>query len=204
MNRYGLRVPSPFQSLPIKALLAVVVTALCVGIGVSIATPTKHSPANPLATPLTSVDTTAMTVRRAAFCADLPDATVADALGLAVSARASWRPGETVTLSDKVHDVADEYGCSWTSASGGLARAWVFAPPVTVRRAKQLAKDTPSHCTPLTAPAPAYGAPTSALTCDDSTLLRGLFGDAWLSCELPSRDLDAVGRWCVAVARAAG
>lgn len=197
--------PSPIQSLPFKALLAVILTAVCVGIGVARTTPAKHAPTDPLATRLGSVDTSALTVRRAAFCPALPDATAAAALGAPVTQKASWRPGQTVQLSEKVKDVADEYGCSWASAAGGLARAWVFAPPVTAARAAKLAGAKPSGCTPLTTtPPPAYGSPTDALTCGDSTLLRGLFGDAWLSCELSSHDLDLVGRWCVAVARAAG
>ncbi|WGL53510.1 hypothetical protein P5P86_06665 [Nocardioides sp. BP30] len=196
--------PSPFRSLPFKALLAVVVTAICVGIGVVRATPPKHAPADPLATRLAAVDTTALTVRRAAFCSALPEATVTAALGGRITGRASWHPGQTVQLSTKVKDVADEYGCSWTSSTGGTARAWVFEPPVTADRAARLAAAKPTGCTSLTGtPAPAYGAPTSALACGDSTLLRGLFGDAWLSCELSGTDLDLVGRWCLAVARAA-
>ena len=99
---------------------------------------------------------------------------------------------------------------------------------MTADRAAQLAAAVPSGCTALpttaatpsaaptggrssssasvsaTVPSLAYGRPTSALECGDSTLVRGLFGDAWLSCELSSNDLDLVGRWCLAVARAAG
>lgn len=201
--------PSLLQSLPFKALLAVVVTAALVGVGVARSTGTHHAPAHPLADRLSSVDTTTLTVRRAAFCGALPDATVAAALGSRVHARSSWHPGQTVQLTAELKDVADEYGCSWTSTAGRVARAWVFAPPVTLARADTLAHHKPTGCTPLTpAPAaagePVFGRPSSALTCGDSTLLRGLFGDAWLSCELASHDLDLVGRWCLAVARAAG
>jgi hypothetical protein len=60
---------------------------------------------------------------------------------------------------------------------------------------------------------PAYGAPTLALTCtrDDGVRAsyRGLFGDAWLVCEVArptAADWDVVdraGRWCVGVLEAA-
>jgi len=201
-------VPSLFKSLPFKALLAVVLTVACVVLGVALTTPTHHADAHPLTERLTSVDTTTLTVRRTAFCADLPAATAAAALG-GPARTTSWRPGQRMQVGDKLTDVVDEYGCSWATASGAMARAWVFAPPVTSARADKLAHQKPTGCTPLTpAPAaadePVFGRPSSALTCGDSTLLRGLFGDAWLSCELASHDLDLVGRWCVAVARAAG
>jgi hypothetical protein len=63
---------------------------------------------------------------------------------------------------------------------------------------------------------PAFGSPTLALTCTaaDGTVrasYRGLFGDAWLVCEveLPPASpeagtaADVAGRWCVGVLEAA-
>jgi len=182
----------------------VVVTALAVGIGVLTTTPPRPAPVDPLAARLTAADTTAMTVRRVPFCGEVDDATAAAALGGPVTARTAWQPGDRVAVSGRVKDIADEYGCSWATASGARARAWVFAPPVTPERAAELATAKPTAgCTPASR-MPAYGAPTSALTCGDRTVVRGLFGDAWLTCELTSHDLDLVGRWCLAVARAAG
>jgi hypothetical protein len=180
----------------------VLTTAIVVAIGVLRTSPKPPVPVDPLAARLASVDTTAMTVRRAGFCAGLEDA-VPVALGTAVASRTSWKPGDLSQLTPQVKDVADEYGCSWTAAGGTVARAWVFGPPVTRDQAVDLARAKPSAgCRPVTA-MPAFGAPTSALTCGDTTLVRGLFGDAWLSCSLASHDLDLVGRWCLAVARAA-
>ena len=196
--------PSLFDSLPAKAGFCVVVTALVTGAGVLFASPSRHAAtpaADPLADRLGSVDTTTMTVRRASFCAAVPDATAAIALGSAVTDHTTWQPGERTRLG-RVDDVLDEYGCSWTAASGASARAWVFAPPVTPARATALRKDAPAGCRPLAA-MPAFGAQTSALTCGEQTLVRGRFGDAWLSCELSDDDVDRVGRWCLAVARAA-
>lgn len=178
------------------------VTGILVAIGVLRASPAPHAPADPLAARLASVDTTTMTVRRAAFCDGLTAAAPA-ALGGAVASSTSWKPGDRTRLAPHVKDVADEFGCSWTTASGAVARAWVFAPPVTRARAAALAATKPADgCHPASG-VPAFGAPTSALTCGDATVVRGLFGDAWLSCSLTSQDLDLVGRWCLAVARAA-
>ena len=202
--------PSLFKSLPFKAFLAVVLTVACVALGVTFTTPSHHAVVDPLTERLASVDTTALTVRRTTFCSRLSDATVAAALGGPARPTTTWRPGQSMQVTGTVKDVVDEYGCSWATASGATARAWIFAPPVTRDRAAALAKQNPSGCRRLsgsaTAPATslAYGSPTSALTCGDSVMLRGLFGDAWLTCELPSHDIDLVGRWCLAVARAAG
>lgn len=221
--------PSHFRSLPVAGLVAVVVTALLVGIGVSRSTSTHDTTTSPLATRLASVDTTTLTVRRGAFCTRVGTSTAAAALRTRVVSRQTWQPGQQRPVGSGVTDVVDEYGCSWTTASGTAAQAWVFAPPVTPERAATLAKQVPTGCqrlpasttvrpttSPTTtatssssqsvagaAPTLAFGASTSALTCGDATMLRGLFGDAWLTCTLPSQDFDLVGRWCLAVARAA-
>ncbi|MDP1788725.1 MAG: hypothetical protein Q8K56_00210, partial [Rhodoglobus sp.] len=61
--------------------------------------------------------------------------------------------------------------------------------------------------------APAYGVPSLALVCEDGgTRLRsyrGLFGDAWLTCQLSAPktvtaavQADRASRWCVSVASA--
>ena len=39
-----------------------------------------------------------------------------------------------------VRDVAHEYGCTFEAADGTIARAWLFAPPVTPARARHLVK----------------------------------------------------------------
>ena len=197
--------PSLFHSLPARLGLCVLVTALVVAVGVLRTHPTATAPtaADPLAGRLASVDTTALTVRRTGFCDGLERAAAA-ALHGAVDSRAAWQPGDRVQLGPHLEDVADEFGCSWSTGSGAQARAWVFAPPVTAGRAAEIAAAKPSPGCRKAAGMPAYGSPTSALTCGDSTLVRGLFGDAWLSCSLTSSDLELVGRWCLAVARAAG
>ena len=203
--------PSLFHSLPFKAGVCVLVTGIAVAIGVLRTAPEPKAPADPLAARLASADTTTMTVRRAAFC-DALTASAPAALGSAVASRTSWKPGDRTRLAPHVKDVADEYGCSWTSASGAEARAWVFAPPVTTSEATGLVKPA-KGCTAIDG-APAFGSPSGASVCGKATrtaTYHGLFGDAWLSCSvgLPKASadqaalLDRAGKWCVAVAKAA-
>ena len=141
---------------------------------------------------------------------------VTDALGAEVGPdpadTRSWANGDRTKLADGVRDVAHEYGCAWTAADGTVATAWVFAPPVTADRAGELARDArrADRCRPLP-DAPAYGAPSIAVSCGTKggarTTFQGLFGDAWLSCSLEkpgaAPDVDRTGHWCVAVAEAA-
>ncbi len=158
-------------------------------------------------TPLASFDTTVLTVARADFCARVAPAAVEDALGGAAASSRSWANGDRAKLADGVTDVAHEFGCRWRAADGTTATAWVFAPPVTREQAGRLARAaTGDGCRPVP-DAPRFGAPSVAVRCPDgTTAYHGLFGDAWLSCAVSARggaDLDAVGRWCVAVAQAA-
>ena len=74
----------------------------------------------------------------------------------------AYRSGQRIKISDDVADVVHEYGCRWT-AGDGTAEAWVFAPPVTRRRADVLANqaaDLP-RCGD-TSGEPDFGSPSSA------------------------------------------
>jgi hypothetical protein len=167
-------------------------------------------------TPLADVDTTSLVVRRAPFCELVDQAAVARALGVAddeVPDVAAYGNGQRTQLTAKVKDVAHEYGCTWT-VGGSEARAWVFAPPVTRKRALTLSKlaHEEAGCTTGRRADP-FGDPSLARTCrSDSSIetsWRGLFGDAWLTCtlQLPGGEqaelADRTGRWCAAVATAA-
>ena len=98
------------------------------------------------------------------------------------------------------------------AADGTTARAWVFAPPVTQKRARALAGGASrgAGCR-VAEDAPSFGAPSVAVTCETpqrtTTSFHGLFGDAWLSCSLSVAGdgdlLERAGRWCVTVADAA-
>ncbi|GAB7005416.1 hypothetical protein JCM18899A_28890 [Nocardioides sp. AN3] len=195
-------------------VVAVVVTGAAVAVGVMRHSP-DHSPppapprASPLATRLSSVDTTTAAVRRGPFCSAVPLADARAAVGDASPRAQSWSNGDQLPGSA---DVAHEYGCSWTAPSGATASAWVFAPPVTLERGQELATSarSPKGCTPI-AGASAFGSPSVALSCTaaGTTTLsyRGLFGDAWLVCQLAGSrapdPADVADRWCATVLTAA-
>jgi hypothetical protein len=214
---------------------ATVAAAVClVGLGSCTGddNPAPTSTPSETSTPLADFATDALVVRRESVCADAgPDAVdpgavdpdaVEEALGGEPEASSSYDNGEPARLTEGVTDVAHEFGCVWRRADGSSARAWVFAPPVTVDRARTLVRGARTAPGCSSAPdAPAFGRPSVAVVCrGDGTLEvshRGLFGDAWLSCALavPARGadradradraalLDRAGHWCVAVATAA-
>lgn len=166
-------------------------------------------------TPLDGFDTLLLTVPRADFCAGVDPREVTAALGAEPESESGYENGDEVTLADGVTDVAHEYGCTWSLTDGTEARAWLFAPPVDRGRARHLAREAgqADGCSPLGGPS--YGAPSVALLCTDGPLTsvsyRGLFGDAWLTCELVAPTppagteafVDRTGAWCVGVARGA-
>ena len=108
-----------------------------------------------------------------------------------------------------------EFGCRYAVQDSGVAEAWVFAPPVDARQAQAMVKSSAKGPGCQAAAGPPFGSPTLALTCtaEDGSVqasYRGLFGDAWLVCEVdrpPGATWDAAdraGRWCVGVLGAAG
>ena len=198
-------------------VLALAATAVTVGVGVLVTD--DEEPQDPVtadvpSVPLTDFDTTQLVAERVAFCDDVPDRAVAEALGGEAVATAAYGNGDRAKVAGTLRDVAHEFSCAWRGADGTVARAWVFAPPVTPALADSLITDarTRQGCEPE-AGAPAYGEPSLALVCEDGgTRLRsyrGLFGDAWLTCQLSAPttvaaavQADRASRWCVSVASA--
>ena len=207
--------PSPFRAA-LLLVVALAVTGGAVAAGVVLRSPSTSSPrppaARPLATRLASLDTSTVGVRRSPFCDAVPVADVHAAVGDASPTAASWSNGD---LLPGTRDVAHEFGCSWTAAAGPAATAWVFAPPVTVQRGDELVASARAQrgCTPLPGAA-AFGSPSVALTCRTggrtTVSYRGLFGDAWLVCQLsgppaddPADTADTADRWCASVLESA-
>jgi pyruvate/2-oxoglutarate dehydrogenase complex dihydrolipoamide acyltransferase (E2) component len=203
----------------LRLLLASVLTAVAVGGGVVLFEDDEPGGEAGAATsaPLSSFDTTELTVLRTGFCDGVADSAVAEALEAEPEQESSYANGDRVRLTEEVRDRAHEHGCRWT-AGGTTAAGWVFAPPVPRATAEDLlrrARDA-KGCKPVP-DAPAYGQPSVGLVCTSArgheVSFRGLFGDAWLVCSLRNADVpagqmtdDAVeraGRWCVAVARGA-
>ncbi len=174
----------------------------------------KTAPTSP-ATPLKSLETRDIVAARASFCPMVAPDAVAAALDAKPARSTSYGNGDPAWLTREVKDVAHEYGCTWRAKGGNIARAWVFAPPITRARARGLARDAVRRgCTKVAGPD--FGAPSVTTRCRTShggveVGYFGLFGDAWLSCTLGSRAKDQradlaerTSRWCAAVLAAAG
>lgn len=153
-------------------------------------------------TPLAAYDTTGVAVTRAPFCDRVSPTGIESALGGIAQQHDQWDDGDAAPVGDR----GQEYGCSW-SRRGTTARAWVFAPPVTAQQARgYVGEEIGGKCRRLQ-DQPTFGSPGLAMSCGlnaGGTLVRfaGLFGDAWLTCEVQAREadpqlVDRVGTWCV-------
>ncbi len=161
-------------------------------------------------------DPARLTVRRGPLCAALQPADARAALGAPVARRSSYAPGERVLLAPGLRDVSHEYGCAFRSRSGAQARVWVFAEPVTRRRASALVRSAAgaTGCRFATI-AEGFGAPAAGTRCPRphrpgrDLVVSGLFGDAFLTCELVTTGSESAGQavrradgWCAGVAGA--
>ncbi len=197
------------------AILLAVLTA-CSGGGEVAPAP---APAPDRGTPLPDFETRTVSVARESFCEAIATEAVARALVGDPTRATSYAPGEKVRLTSEVKDVAHEFGCVFKGRKKAEARAWVFAPPVTRARAKELvtAASKAAGCAAVPG-APPFGKPSVATVCPGAkktskatvATYAGLFGDAWLSCNVAApakvgQDelVDRAGRWCVEVAMAA-
>jgi hypothetical protein len=206
-----MRLPVPYL------LIAGVVTAVVVGGGVvalggdDVPAPAKESFET---TPLADYDASGAVVGREAFCDAIDERQVFAALGGDPADSASWEAGDTIDIGNGVQDLAHEFGCRYTAADGTIAQAWVFAPPVDAAGAERLVKAASRAAGCEVGTGLAFGTPTLTLTCTKDDVVRasyrGLFGDAWLVCEVARPAgadwgvVDRAGRWCVGVLQAAG
>lgn len=198
-------------------LLAVVVTGGVVAVGTLRSDPEPSPPDEPFATTaLEDFDAAGLVVQRASFCGAIDPRQVAAALGADADSERAWDNGDRIKVSRRVRDVVHEFGCEFV-AGDVVARAWVFAPPVDGSRGRQLVKavaspDGSGRCSDLEAAD--FGSPSVQLLCERpgsrAATYAGLFGDAWLTCQLevPASVVedeltDRSGRWCVGVALAA-
>ena len=206
--------------LPVRVLVgAGVATVVVVGGGVlalggSDEPETKADPDEPFATTaLASYDTLSASISRQPFCEAVDQRQVEAALDAEVDSSTSWKNGDTVEVTDGVEDLVHEFGCQYTAADQTMARAWVFAPPMDATQAERLVRSAAKGPGCEAADGPAFGEPTLALVCTKDGITRasyrGLFGDAWLVCEIvrPAGAtwdaVDRAGRWCVGVLEAA-
>jgi hypothetical protein len=160
-------------------------------------------------------DLSRLRLRREPFCQLLDPREVQRALGGTVAHAREYVSGQRVPLAPGLRDVSHENGCVYASGAGAQAGVWEFAAPVTRREAVALTRTARLRrgCRPP-ASSPTFGAPSVSVACPAPrkgrrVALRGLFGDAWVSCELTVPGSvprpEAVRRaqtWCVGVATA--
>jgi hypothetical protein len=174
-------------------------------------------PAPPTTVDLSEIDLTSVAVSRAPFCDALAESSatkaLVDALGGEPRRTDAWESGDRRRVGGS-RDVVHEAGCSYRRGGSG-ASAWVFAAPVTRRDARSLLEQRrdADGCSP--AGELRFGRPGLVQLCAQAetrlVTMAGLFGDAWLTCEVSSVDSTPVGesleraqRWCVEVVYAAG
>lgn len=165
------------------------------------------------------LDLSDLPIPRRAFCAAVDDELVPVALGAPVEERDEYEPGERVQVAPGVRDVADEHGCTFRG-TGAEARVWVFASAVPRGQAAAMTREAraAAGCAPVPGRT-TYGVPGLTRLCRDGdeveASLRGLFGDAWLTCQVrqwasggeqpnPVDVRSRAEQWCVHVATTLG
>ncbi len=203
-RRPHARLPRAFAVLTVLLLLALS------GCGKS-ETPKATPSVKP--TPISQLNTSAMTLARVDFCALLPDDAVRKALGGGLGDQVSWRNGDRALIDTDTLDVAHEYGCAWTREKYA-ASAWIYARPIKTEFAQAVLDKTSNRRDCTAEPGPEFGKPHQQQSCqlpDGATRVRlaGLFKDTYLTCQVqgPREDdakalADRAYDWCVQVANA--
>jgi hypothetical protein len=214
------RLPYVAAGAAAAALLAGAATAAVLLDGSSGEPDRRPASQAPPTSPVTSaepveLDVSRLPIPRAPFCGDLDGVEVGRALDGDIQDASAYGTGDRVRVAPGVRDVAHEYGCAFTGPDAE-ARVWVFAAPVTRAEARRLVRDARAvdGCR-VVRTGTAYGRPGTTLLCRDrrggggseevEVSARGLFGDAWLSCQVTAADRAAdvtrrAERWCVHVA----
>ena len=178
-------------------------------------TSSEESPTPPSTTPI-DVDLSNLPIERALDCSVLDEDAVREALGAPVTLRQSYVSGDRVEISPGVTDVVAEDGCVFHSPRAE-ARVWVFSAPVGTAYAGTLVREARRAPGCRSRPdVTGFGDPTLTDVCTgagpagSTATLRGLFGDAWLTCRLSSEDepagevLRRAQPWCTEVAATLG
>jgi hypothetical protein len=196
-----------------SSALRATLPALALGLALAgCSDPGPKAPKVATPTPLASYDGTTAAVQRISFCTRIPTTAVA----AAVDEPGSTRHYANGQQGPDAKDVAHEYGCIFDGKTGLVARAWVFAPPVTPADATRLVTTARKQQGCRALDTHQFGSPALGTLCRTpaatTVTYRGLFGDAWLSCSLAvpvaAKLTDTVitsraGEWCVQVATTA-
>jgi hypothetical protein len=201
-------------ALVVALVAAALVAAVGYGVVRLVDSPGSDSPTGAKAspTPLASMDLRRLPVARTSPCDRVAEDDVATALGGQVEVSERYAPGDRVAMARGLRDVSSEFGCTYRDASGAEARLWVFARPVNRPVASRIVREAKKKGCQVVQGGPGFGSPTVTTTCPApqprlrSVTLRGLFGDAWLTCQLTlptgaSGDdpVRRTQRWCVGV-----
>lgn len=162
------------------------------------------------------VDLSNLPVPRTLDCPALDGDPVREALGAPVALRRGYVSGDRVEVTPGVTDVVAEDGCVFRSPRAD-ARVWVFSAPVGTAYARRLVREARGVQGCAARPdETGFGDPTLTDVCTTeeprttTATLRGLFGDAWLTCRLSVQDapedevLGRAQRWCTEVATVLG
>lgn len=208
--------------LALVAGLAIAVTAAALVLGPTGDQPDDSEAATPGASPSPRVTTTRgpldlsnLPVAHTLRCDAVDDTALATALEGVPTSATSYVSGDRAEVAPGVTDTAHEDLCGFESQRAE-AKVWVFAAPVSTPQARRLvhAVRATQGCT-FPSDDTGFGTPglTSVCTRGETVVatLRGLFGDAWLSCELsvsgptaPDVVHTRADRWCVHVATTLG
>lgn len=170
---------------------------------------TPTSSPSPEPTPIERLNTDAIRIPRIDFCSFIAKDDVRDALAVDKATKLeaeAWTNGDKAPVTAQVQDVIAEHLCQWT-ADESVVRAWVFAPPVTPKFARQVvaAQRRTEKC--RVEPGSTFGKPSVHQICNTTTRRvrrEGLFTDTWLGCEVSGSASLAelrrrADRWCSSV-----
>ena len=166
----------------------------------------------PVAVAYSGIVASRMHVVRVRFCDLVPTRTLTRVIGGTPVAARGWANGARIPGVAGA-DLGHEIGCAWTGPAGVVARAWVFARPVTGAFAASIVAAARHQPSCANRPNPVFGTPAMTQVCSarsGSVRVRhaGLFGDTWLTCELqaPRTSVPVLvlrtDDWCAAVVSA--
>jgi hypothetical protein len=211
-----------------KPVLLAAVLASSIAAGACTLSPEASQEPSPKVAPSDAdLDLSGVPVQRAGFCDLLDGDDVAQALEGPVRDTAHYGNGDEVEVRPGLVDVSHEFGCVFEGPAGKVARAWVFARPVTAPEARTLVRRARRGGDCAFPESVRFGAPTLTSVCKVAgpppeeaptvrARLEGLFGDSWVGCEISeplvrsegtSGRADVVQRadqWCTEVVTTIG
>jgi hypothetical protein len=209
------------------ALVAIVLASAVVASGCTLSPEASQDPSPSVEPSDADLDLSGVPVQRVGFCDLVAGDDVRQALEGAVRDTRHYGNGDDVEVRPGVVDVSHEFGCTFEGSAGKVARAWVFARPVTVAEARTLVRQARRGDDCAFPESVRFGAPSLTSVCEVAgpppeevpmvrARLEGLFTDSWVGCEITEplgrgedtgARADVVQRadqWCTAVVTSLG